>query len=108
MNAIETGVNVLVCVSISLLQFTTATFTRIHDFCKRSIITNEGAITHEFVLEFAGAHDEPFEKEGKVSEAEDIEPGTSTSLEWMIDKPGEYQVACYFKVAMDDMRRDSP
>jgi uncharacterized cupredoxin-like copper-binding protein len=60
-------------------------------------ITNEGAITHELVLEPAGARDEPFEKDGKVSEAEDIEPGDSTTLEWTIDEPGEYQLACYIE-----------
>ena len=61
------------------------------------IIMNEGTVTHEVVLEPAGAKDEPFEKDGKVSEAEDIEPGTSTTLEWTIDAPGEYQLACYIE-----------
>jgi len=61
------------------------------------IITNEGSITHELVLEPAGAEDEPFEKDGKTSEAEDIEPGASASLEWTIDEPGEYQLACYIE-----------
>jgi len=61
------------------------------------IVTNEGSITHEVVLEPAGAKDEPFEKDGKESEAEDIEPGATASLEWTIDEPGEYQLACYIE-----------
>lgn len=59
------------------------------------VITNKGAIEHELVLELAGVNDEPFEAGGKASEAEDIEPGGSATLEWTIDTPGQYQLACY-------------
>ncbi len=57
-------------------------------------IQNAGAIEHEFVLEPAGAHDEPFEANGVESEVEDIEAGATASLEWTLE-PGEYQLACY-------------
>lgn len=59
------------------------------------IIDNAGSITHEIVLEAAGAEDAPLEADGKVSEAEDIETGKSATLEWTIDTPGQYQLACH-------------
>lgn len=58
-------------------------------------IENTGGLRHEVVLEKAGQPDTPFEMDGKVSEAEDIEPGTTATLEWTIDEPGEYQLACH-------------
>ena len=59
------------------------------------IIDNVGALEHEVVLEPAGVNDEPFEANGKESEAEEIEPGKSATLEWTIDKAGQYQLACH-------------
>ena len=59
------------------------------------MITNSGTITHELVLERAGAVDAPFESNGKGSEAEDIKVGTTSTLEWTIDEPGQYQLACH-------------
>jgi uncharacterized cupredoxin-like copper-binding protein len=58
-------------------------------------IENVGALTHELVLEKAGDDDAPFEANGVESEAEDIEPGATATIEWTIDEPGEYQVACH-------------
>jgi len=62
----------------------------------RFVITNNGAIPHEFVLEAAGAMDAPFEKDGKESEAEAIEPGTTSTLEWTL-APGDYHIGCYIE-----------
>ena len=59
------------------------------------VFNNTGSLTHEAVLEPAGAHDEPFSLDGKESEAEEIEAGQSATLEWTIDTPGDYQLACY-------------
>jgi uncharacterized cupredoxin-like copper-binding protein len=59
------------------------------------IIDNVGALEHEVVLEPAGVNDEPFEANGKESEVEAIEPGKSATLEWTIDKAGQYQLACH-------------
>ncbi len=59
------------------------------------LIENAGAEKHEVVLERAGVDDEPFESEGQESEVEDIEPGASATLEWTIDEPGDYQLACH-------------
>lgn len=58
-------------------------------------IENIGTEEHEVVLEPSGAADEPFELNGKASEAEAIQPGAKTTLEWTLDQPGEYQLGCY-------------
>ena len=59
------------------------------------VFTNNCSVEHEVVLELAGDVDKPFEAGDKVSEAEDIEPGKSSTLEWTIDTPGQYQLACH-------------
>ena len=59
------------------------------------IIDNTGDITHEVVLELATDMDKPLEAGGKSAEAPDIAPGKSTVMEWTIDKPGAYQLACH-------------
>lgn len=66
------------------------------------IIDNAGKETHEVVLEISGVNDEPFELDGKASEAEDIEAGKSATLEWTIDTPGEYQLACHINENNED------
>jgi LPXTG-motif cell wall-anchored protein len=59
------------------------------------VITNNGKITHELVLEKDGAVDEPLEFNGAAQEAEDIEPGTTRTVEWTIPDAGKYQLACH-------------
>jgi uncharacterized cupredoxin-like copper-binding protein len=59
------------------------------------VIENKGMIVHEFVLEAAGSHDEPFALDGKESEVEDIATGSTVELQWTITEPGEYQLVCY-------------
>ena len=66
------------------------------------IIDNAGKEKHEVVLELSGVNDEPFEVNGKASEAEDIDSGKSATLEWTIDKPGEYQLACHINENNED------
>ena len=66
------------------------------------IIDNVGKEKHEVVLEPAGVNDEPFELNGKASEAEDIEAGASATLEWTIDKAGNYQLACHINENNED------
>ena len=66
------------------------------------IIDNAGKEKHEVVLEPAGVNDEPFEVNGKASEAEDIEAGASATLEWTIDKAGDYQLACHITEGGED------
>lgn len=59
------------------------------------VATNVGMMVHEMVVEPAGSIDEPFEVGDKVSEIEDIEPGSSGELVWTFDQPGAYQFACH-------------
>ena len=66
------------------------------------IIDNAGAVVHEVVLEPAGVDDQPFEANGKASEVEDIASGASATLEWTIDTPGDYQLACHIKEGNED------
>ena len=58
-------------------------------------ITNNGKIKHEMVLEKDGVADEPLEFNGQAQEAEDIEPGTTRTVEWTIPEAGKYQLACH-------------
>ena len=58
-------------------------------------ITNKGPSKHELVLEKAGIVDEPLVFNGKGQEAEDIEPGTTRTVQWTIPEAGQYQLACH-------------
>jgi predicted lipoprotein with Yx(FWY)xxD motif/uncharacterized cupredoxin-like copper-binding protein len=58
-------------------------------------ITNQGGFTHEFIVEPAGAIDEPIETNGEEAEVEDIASGATASLEVTFSEPGIYQFACH-------------
>ena len=62
-------------------------------------VGNAGTVTHEFVIEPAGAVDAPLEAkingEEQESELEDIAPGTTKELAWTFTEPGRYQFACH-------------
>ena len=62
-------------------------------------VGNEGLQIHEFVIERAGAVDEPLEVEvggeDREAEIEDIAPGQSAELEWTFTEPGKYQFSCH-------------
>jgi uncharacterized cupredoxin-like copper-binding protein len=62
-------------------------------------VGNAGKLTHELVIEKAGADDKPLEVEvnGKEqeSEAEDIAPGETKELAWTFTEPGHYQFSCH-------------
>jgi len=58
-------------------------------------IQNVGAIAHEVVLEPNGSDDAPYSLNDKASEAENIEPGKTATLEWTLDTPGTYQLGCH-------------
>lgn len=66
------------------------------------IFENAGKEKHEAVLELAGDNDKPFEANGKASEVEDVMPGQTATLEWTIDKPGQYQLACHINENNED------
>lgn len=59
------------------------------------VIQNAGSLEHEVVLEPGNANDEPYDANGVESEAENIAPGTSATLEWTLDTPGDYQLGCH-------------
>ncbi len=58
-------------------------------------LTNDGVSVHEFVVEKAGAKDEPLEADGKELEVEDIKPGATASLTMTFEEAGSYQVSCW-------------
>jgi uncharacterized cupredoxin-like copper-binding protein len=67
----------------------------------RFIVANQGAQTHEWVIERAGSNDEPLEREVATgdapseSELEDIEPETDKTLTWTFADPGDYTMTCH-------------
>ena len=60
----------------------------------RFVVENTGKKTHELVIEAADAVDIAFETEGKKAELE-LEAGTKGVLEWKLDQPGKYRLACH-------------
>ncbi len=59
------------------------------------VVTSEGTVAHETVLEKAGDEDNPLNMNGESAEIEDVNPGESKSATWVINQPGEYQLACH-------------
>ena len=59
------------------------------------VVTNNGQVEHEMVIEPRGAVDEPMEVNGQESEADEIEPGQTKSVTWTFTAPGEYQLGCH-------------
>ena len=58
-------------------------------------VTNNGTEVHEFVIEPAGAVDEPLEANGEEVEIEDIEPGQTASLTFTFTEAGNFQFSCH-------------
>lgn len=61
----------------------------------RFVITNRGQAEHETVLERAGAVDKALEVRGREYEADDIAPGTTRTVTWIVPHAGTYQLACH-------------
>jgi uncharacterized cupredoxin-like copper-binding protein len=61
----------------------------------RFVISNQGRAMHETVLERAGAVDRALEVRGKEYEADDIAPGTTRTVTWIVPQAGRYQLACH-------------
>ncbi len=59
-------------------------------------VTNESEMPHEFVVEPAGAMDEPIEVDGEPAAIDVIEPGDTATLSVTFEEPGNYQLACHF------------
>jgi uncharacterized cupredoxin-like copper-binding protein/predicted ester cyclase len=58
-------------------------------------VTNEGAVTHEFVIERPGATHEPLIDGDQTAMVVGIAPGESRTLGWTFANPGMYQLACH-------------
>lgn len=63
----------------------------------RFLITNDGALAHNFVIERQGAVDEPLVADGERAkvEEENLPPGASLTFEWTFTEAGNFQIACH-------------
>jgi hypothetical protein len=61
----------------------------------RFVITNHGSIAHQVMLEAAGAINRPHQMYGQDTVLVTIEAGQTETVLWVIDQPGEYQLACH-------------
>jgi uncharacterized cupredoxin-like copper-binding protein len=59
------------------------------------VITNRGHHTHEFVLEPATAFDKALKVDGKTAEADEIKPGETRTVTWIIPRAGAFKLACH-------------
>src|SRR5215204_2136894 len=59
------------------------------------VVTNDGTVTHEFVIERRGATHEPLVAGDQMAMLEGMAPGESRTLEWTFADPGSYQLACH-------------
>ena len=60
-------------------------------------VTNVGQFPHEFVIEPAGATDEPLEADGEELELEPMDSGTGGTLTWTPSEAGTFQFACHVR-----------
>ena len=58
-------------------------------------VTNAGTFPHEFVIEKAGAIDEPLESDGGKAEIEPFDPGGPQSHRLHLYEAGIFQFACH-------------
>ncbi|MCC7023018.1 MAG: ester cyclase [Thermomicrobiales bacterium] len=59
------------------------------------VVTNQGTVTHEFVIEEAGATHEPLMDDDATAMTTGIAPGETRTLTWTFTEPGSYQFACH-------------
>lgn len=61
------------------------------------VVTNSGAVIHEFVIEPAGSTEEEVLENASDEEAEieDLGRGQTAELTWTFTEPGQYQFACH-------------
>lgn len=60
-------------------------------------VTNIGQFPHEFVIEKAGAVDEPLEVNGEEAEVEPLDSGASGTLTWTPTEAGIFQFSCHVR-----------
>ncbi|MGI9253837.1 MAG: plastocyanin/azurin family copper-binding protein [Thermomicrobiales bacterium] len=59
------------------------------------VVSNAGVIPHEFVIELRDSMDEAIERDGVKADMSDIMPGTTRTLDWTFDQPGQYKMSCH-------------
>lgn len=59
------------------------------------VVSNDGTVPHEFVIEQLGATHEPLVVGDQMAMIEGIAPGESRTLAWTFTDPGSYQLACH-------------
>jgi uncharacterized protein (DUF305 family)/uncharacterized cupredoxin-like copper-binding protein len=59
------------------------------------VVTNDGTVAHEFVIERLGATHEPLVDGDQMAMVEEIAPGESRTVVWTFADPGSYQLACH-------------
>jgi hypothetical protein len=59
------------------------------------VVTNQGQVEHQFVLEPVDAQDQPLTSNGEVTKIDGIGAGETVTATWTISEPGQYQVACH-------------
>ncbi|MFL5514975.1 MAG: cupredoxin domain-containing protein [Gemmatimonadales bacterium] len=59
------------------------------------VVTNNGQVQHEMVIEHKGDVDKPLAAGGQVAEAADLDPGQSKTVTWTFTEPGAYQLSCH-------------
>ena len=59
------------------------------------VVTNQGTVTHEFVIEEAGANHEPLKDDDATAMYTGIAPGETRTLTWIFTEPGAYRLACH-------------
>jgi uncharacterized protein (DUF305 family)/uncharacterized cupredoxin-like copper-binding protein len=59
------------------------------------VVTNDGTVPHEFVIERPGATHEPLVVGDQMAMVEGIAPGASKTLTWTFAELGSYQLACH-------------
>ena len=59
------------------------------------VVTNLGALVHDFVIEPSGAIDQPLDNGVFEATFEDIDPGATAEMTWTFEEPGAYQLACH-------------
>jgi uncharacterized cupredoxin-like copper-binding protein/predicted ester cyclase len=59
------------------------------------VVTNEGTVPHEFVIERPGATHEPLVDGDQTAMVTGIAPGETRTLGWTFTEAGSYQLACH-------------
>ena len=59
------------------------------------LVQNNGDTAHQFVIERAGAVNEPLTADGETAQIAQIPSGAEATLVWTFAEAGDYQIACH-------------